>query len=368
MKLGIGHIMYLLALLLTAVSCSNDGFVDDTPVADKEQVQITFTINMGGSTKSTRATWGDNLDSDENNNYKQETGTTDENFIEEGKLQVLLFKTDDTNTFLGELENVRYNRHSDKDNIYDIVGSLSVDKATVVDGKLECKIVVLANYDTKASLSSGDNISSIKDLSFNYDTKYIPMFGVETYSGDNAIKLSAGSWSDIGEIYMLRAMAKIRVKCSSEDINITDISVSNYNTLGYIVPKGYTEKSTKDIDYNTLNANSTIIEDENLSFFDNTEVDDDKQTYWYVYLPEIGSGNEPKITVEYTTIDDKTTTHERSFKIGEYTKGKFTEGINIVRNHIYTFSLNYTGEEVEINTLKYQAMEWDSKWAVIGFE
>lgn len=344
--------------MLTA--CSGDAIVDDTPVADKEQVQITFTINMGGSSTRTRAnTWGDNLDSDETNDYKYQKGTNYENTIEEGKLQVLLFNTD--NTFIGELENISYNRHSDDDNIYDIIGSLSVDKATVSDGKLECKIVVLANYDDKASEVS--NLSDISTLTFNYDSNYIPMYGVETYSGYNAIKLSAGSWSSIGTIYMLRAMAKIRVRCN-DIISLTSVSVSNYNTKGNIVPQGYTETSTRNIDYenNTFNPCTDCKEEDESLSFKGTEVEDGK-TYWYVYLPEMTSSNNSKITVTYTYNNNEQT---KTFSIGEYTKGSLTGNIDVVRNHVYSFYLNKR-IEVELE-LKYQAIDWTSGSGTVEFE
>lgn len=343
MRFVLGHILLFVVLLLTMTACSSDAILDDSSAADKEQVHITFTINMGGST--TRATtWGEN--------DSPKDGTYYENTIEEGKLQVLLFTT--ANTYIGELSDMSFYRHpSSDDNIYEIVGSISVDKVNVSNGKLECKIVVLANYGDKASLNSGDNISAIENLSFDATTKYIPMFGVETYSGTNAIPLTSGIRANIGTIYLLRAMAKVRVCCETDGTELKSVTISNYNAKGYTLPKEYNADNTLAIDYKTVHPNESK-EDGSLPFSEETDTEDQKK-YWYIYVPEQSSTNKAIISVTYTDGSSGGST-TKSFNIGEYKKGKqeTDSWIDIVRNHIYTYQI-VMDDQLQI---AYKVMPW----------
>lgn len=349
--------------MLTLVSCAGDDAIDDDSSANSgasETVQITFTINMGGSTATTRAgtTWKDDDDS-----YP---ATPFENKIFENKLQVYVFSKDG-NTFYGQLEDLSSVRHTDKENnIYDIVGKLEVAKVNIQNNKLACKIVVLANFDTsdtdiwQINDTKIENISSLDDIGkiiFKYEDYLrtglkeqkmgIPMFGIKTYDG---LSLVSGIQTDAGTIYMLRSMAKVRLVSQVSGYTVTGVTLKDFDRKGYIAPAAYaTKDNTENIDYltETFRCYGTHDKDTELSFITETEGES-----YYIYVPEVDAEAEgTNITVSYK---DAVGTYTRTFAIGDYEE-------DIVRNHVYTFTLSNL-------TLQYQAMDWTDKEGSVTFE
>lgn len=368
------NILYTLLALQMLASCASDddatGSSESCCVA-REMMKITFTIDMGGETmsRSRAETWGDN-------DYTKKSATVYENTIEQGRLQVLLY-SEDGNTFLGELQNVTYVRHAaPDDNIYDVVGSISVAKVNLTNNKLNCKIVVLANYDTPVTNTT--QLSDIASNSFAYNaagmadkTSYIPMYGVKTFRDDEALKLFSGVRTDAKTIYMLRAMAKVRLHCENSDVTLLSATIANHNNIGYTVPQTYnTVDNTENISYldGTFNPYPDCKAGSVQTFFGTeieTTTDDNGTTtkdYLYIYVPETPSSNVVKITVSYKKDN---TTSTRTFDFGYYTDGVVSP-LDIVRNHVYTFNLSVK-EEVTVK-LRYQAMLWDNGSGTVTFD
>lgn len=340
MRFCIGHIAILWVALLALTACGSDAFLDDDEnVAEQEQVQIYFTINMGSP--STRATWGDNIDNDNTNDYDSLEATYNENTIDPEKFQVLVFDTNDK--YLAELSNLTYFRHSDTgNNIYDVVGTLSVDKSYVEDNKLQCKLVVLANYDTKVSNIS--TLSNLESITYSYSNHLtadivagkagIPMFGMKT-TGE--MKMNAGFRTDAGTIYMLRAMAKIRVATTLGALAMESVTLTNYNTTGYIVPNGFADENTEDLEiattFHPYSSKATTTTE--LSFAKESD------TSFFIYVPEYGGytsdDNTPKITIHF---DFSIVAETESFYFDTYTNGvRDTKYPNIERNNAYNFTV-----------------------------
>lgn len=119
-------------------------------------------------------------------------------------------------------------------NKYAITGVWNNAKDNIAKAK---KIMIVANCNA-SKLST----ISLPDLTYNLDTgirKYIPMWGVASLP-----ELSLGTQTDMTEpIYLLRAMAKVRVGMRSDmpsyGYSIGSMHINNYNTKGYRLPNNY---------------------------------------------------------------------------------------------------------------------------------
>lgn len=362
----------VLCNLMYIASCSSDG--EDTMPYDEDSatVELEFSLVVGGLSNDTRAggTWGDD-------DYDQQTANKWENTIEWGKLQFLVF--DENDKYLGEVEDIKYNlQTSTEDNIYNVLGSLAVDGTAIKEGKLNCKLVVLANYDTKiTSLKVGDDLSTILGTAYTYDTEgiaqqtsYIPMWGVQTYNDHNsdasykALSIVKGSRIDVGDIYLLRSMAKIRVTLDDEtyeNYRITGVSLSDYNLHGYIVPTGYDAGNTKALYYEST--------DEPMSFHPyvskaGTSLDFETESEgrsFIVYVPECETAtDENSVTTPYINVEiapvGETTGKSYTVQLRPYEGGKATSDVvSLKRNTIYEYILELSAEAIKIG---YQVMPW----------
>lgn len=350
------------------MSCSSDAVLDDDKdIAEQGLVQIHFTIDMAGTTTGTRATWGDN--------YESVDATYNENAIETDKFQVLVFDT--SGNYLDQLANLSFTRDGDNGSTYNVVGTLNVDNSYVGDYRLSCKLVVLANYDNSVDVSQISTLSDIGTNKFAYSnhttekiatgTACIPMFGVHTV---NNMLMNAGYQTDAGTIYMLRAMAKIRVQLhldtnkdgsvsSDEKFAITSVSLSNCSQYGYIVPNGFAsvdKNKTTDftMDDPTWNETNSIWNDDTFNPYYNPHTSsytlstttlnlvEESDTLYYVYVPEYDiSSSRPQFNIRFDFQTDESESNDYTFGFGEYdSSGSLittNTDCNIERNHTYTF-------------------------------
>lgn len=362
------HGLGLLFAVLSFCSCVYDD-ESATDGGEVQTMQVQFTISMDNLDNVTRAgTWGDS-------DYDAETATTWENAIQVGKLQVLVFSSADK--YIGSVGNVSYGRRSgSENNIYDILGTINIDESLLTDGKLSCKFVVLANYDNAVSgLSAGDDLSEIKDEIFSYNataianrTTCIPMWGVQTYTDSNTdtqykpLTLKKGERTDAGEIFMLRAMAKIRVKLGtslSGSYKLSNVSISDYATKGYIVPAGYNVSATKSLYY----ASDATSSDISFNPYADSEADAslnfqaESDGSYIVYVPECNTADiGAHVNLTVTSKTKATDTKSYKMKLSSYdSTGKSTStGIDLVRNTIY----EYTITDLERLSIAYKVMPW----------
>lgn len=348
-----------LAAPLSMAACGDDALInEDEDAAEKERVQFFFTIDMGGSSSGTRSTWGDG--------YTSEDATYYENTIDPDKFQVLLFGRG--GAYLDELSIISYSRHGDTEsNLYDVEGMVNVDKGYVVGNTLQCKIVVLANYDDNSipALTEASTLSDLEDITFDIDnhltediaagTAFIPMFGVTTAD----LKVNAGAMTDAGTVYMLRAMAKIGIKLddgdsnadgkfnTGEELSMTSVTLTKANQRGYIVPKGFASAdntkslSMEDGTFNPLDGTSLVTD---LLFIN------DGEGHYYAYVPEY-TNSERRRTLINIKFDFQTDTdtdtypvqvaeYDRSNEVGDY--------YDIGRNIAYTFTITKNKGEFSV--------------------
>lgn len=372
------QIVQCMAFLLAAlflVSCD----ASDDIASDDEQVNIRFTLAVDAP--STRAgTWGDD-------DYEKEEATAWENAIRANKLQVLVYDSQDN--FVCEVDNLTFvNIGQSPYNLCEVFGNLPIEEIDATDGKLACRLVILANFETKVSAAKGDPLSKIANTIYTYQadayankTTCIPMWGVQTYKEGNdtpyqPLTIKNGETAEASTIYMLRAVSKIRVSITDEvanDYALQGVSISDYNIYGYIIPSGYTADATTDLCYegttSPMSFNPyTRKQGSPLSF----SADAAGKTFT-VYLPECKTlkSNDTEKTDPYLSVTLKPKASSgtaATYRIGllQDDDSQIAEtAMNLIRNTIYEYTITSVGPDL---SLRYQAIDWTTGGGDISFE
>lgn len=352
--------LFCLAALLTACSADKD-LTDDTNSGADGNVEVTFTIAMTNNTATTRATYEEE--------YDGEQGVLDENKIE--NLQVYLYSSD--GTFLKKVDEIAYNQTSTS-NIYEYFGTLKIselnpDYTANSTYTFNGKVVVLANCATYTP-DAGSTLADFNPGTFTYPnttTTTIPMWGVKTLTNQ---ALTPNIASDFGDIYLLRAMAKVEIQTTdlfrTNGFTIDKISLSRYNTTGNVLPAGAaTTEYTKALDIEGCkNIPTDATESTTELTFSSTTTDG--ITTWYAYMPEFATtgDGETCISVVVNKTGNTGTDYPKTYKLyfADYDNETSTvENVtastyDIIRNHVYRYTLNKEADEkLEIT---YQAMPW----------
>lgn len=337
---------------------------------------VCLTIVMSDAQSGTRAgTWGDD-------DYQKEAATRWENAIATGKLQVLVFASD--NSYMGQVTDLVYTQSSQAHNVYAVTGALNFDPSQLTDGRLSCKFVVLANYDDAAQPTVLQPMSALESVAYRYrasaiaaQTAYIPMWGVKTFEGDDALSVLDEGTTQAGVVYMLRAMSKIRVSLSddiTDQFTLLGASVSGYNTRGYVLPAGFADvDETTSLFYSGYSAPLSFhpyasAVSQSLAFAAETE----GQSF-VIYLPECATSlsaasgyTDPCLSV--TVAPKATPTAGSAYKINlrQYTDGvEADDCLDLVRNTVYDYVITAVGPTL---TLRYQALDWTAGGGNIIFE
>lgn len=248
----IRRLTYLIAalasLLLTACSVYDDRMYGPN---GEQKVKVSFVLALGSSDDPfTRAeTWhpDDPTDDDNNIGYDPKTiGDEYDNQIDPGTLQVVFYHT--TGGFVGKVNNLAYSQvgTTDEDrNLYKFTGTMLLDE-DLVNSNPQLKMMVFANFPEtqRAVINGGADVSGLQELAFTRfgggkDTDFIPMWGVKTVS----LNLSGDpGTTDLGTVYVLRAMAKVEVKLSealtAQGYTLTSMTMNHLNASGYCLPAG----------------------------------------------------------------------------------------------------------------------------------
>lgn len=354
-------------VLLTLHGCGGGG--DDPaplPGDGAETVQIGFRMRLFNEYNASRSA----LPSDYDDPSKYEQGTGFENYI-----------CIDGNDFCFIL-------FDGKGKYVQILTALSIELSpsgldytdyTVLCAALgnpgpEFRIVVLANwgagnYPAASELVKGvttiDDVCSAAKSVYSYspsaDAPFapsaatpIPMYGVKTC----AVTLLPDIRNDIGVIYLLRAMAKIEVRCNPNNdpaLELESVKMDGYNTRGFCAPVGMTD--------NTGYVSSTHIPEsvaEAGAMLDFT-VSPDRQKA-VIYVPEYRNTPAPSGALSpapcrlIVTFADNT---ERQFTIrfATYTDGVPTdESLDVLRNVLYRFTVSKS-EQFEVTLKPYGVVD-----------
>lgn len=307
------RVAFVIMLCMMMAACSDS---DDDAVGT-EDVSVAFTLTVADAT-STRA------DNDGWDDYSPaQDGILNENLVNTDDIIIAIY--DDKGNKVDNVEDLRVTKISDASGtgtMYAITGVWRNAKPNVERAK---RLMVMANCNTSVW---GDPSTLTYDL-LPEERKYIPMWGVVKIPAT----LTLGKQNKLHNIRMLRAMAKVSVKLRDDMTDygyaIGSMTVNNYNTKGYCVPKTFNEvDNTSDVRF----ANSLNVLD---SHADKIEL----PTTAPLYLPEYdNSGTNPAtITVNLNRNGKLEGTYTLYFRNYD-SDGKPTgPTYPIQRNHYYQY-------------------------------
>lgn len=309
----IQRVAFVIMLCMLMAACSDS---DDDAVGT-EDVSVAFTLTVADAT-STRA------DNDGWDDYSPgQDGILNENMVNTDDIIIAIY--DDKGNKVDNVEDLRVTKISDASGtgtMYAITGVWRNAKPNVERAK---RLMVMANCNTSVW---GDPSTLTYDL-LPEERKYIPMWGVVKIPAT----LTLGKQNKLHNIRMLRAMAKVSVKLRDDmtayGYAIGSMTVNNYNTKGYCVPKTFNEvDNTSEVRF----ANSLNVLD---SHADKIEL----PTTAPLYLPEYdNSGTNPTtITVKLNRNGKLEGTYTLYFRNYD-SDGKPTgPTYPIQRNHYYQY-------------------------------
>ena len=396
--------IFILAFLLTGCSLINDSSSDCKPEEPVENITLSFQMispNIG----KTRA--DDAQHSETDSEWPQFEDLINVNdfafyiFLDNAadkplvmKMSSIAHSTDPTSMITGSLGAYTVTTVIPKKNLETLLGhELSPGSTEAVD----FRVVVLANmgridYNLLAPADAVNSngapttyqqfIENINALTFNLNNLYnpnegdssvdglykgsIPMFGMITAhtSEDLLYKSRPEERIYIGDIDMLRSLAKIRVIDNSDKVDgiypyISSVTVEGITNMVYPVPDlaSYTNgQQVHNPRFATRSEGANTIF--GLGYLRNT--DNAKGTIRFGYIPEqpIQYGN-PVINITAQLDAERTQTYNipmggsADYPLTPSDPGAGGFGNNILRNHIYTLSVNKiavgTPAEITVN-------------------
>lgn len=309
----IPRVAFVIMLCMVMAACSDSD--DDAVGTEDVSVAFTLTVADAASTRAENDGWDDYSPAQD--------GILNENMVNTDDIIIAIY--DDKGNKVDIVEDLRVTKISDASGtgtMYAITGVWRNAKPNVERAK---RLMVMANCNTSVW---GDPSMLTYDL--NPGTrKYIPMWGVVKIPA----ALTLGKQNKLHNIRMLRAMAKVSVKLRDDMTDygyaIGSMTVNNYNTKGYCVPKTFNEvDNTSEVRF----ANSLNVLD---SHADNIAL----STTAPLYLPEYdNSGTNPAtITVNLNRNGKLEGTYTLYFRNYD-SDGKPTgPTYPIQRNHYYQY-------------------------------
>ena len=332
--------LYGLTLMLgcfVLASCIND---EEGPCLSDAQTKAVFSLVLQDNAQ-TRAAWSENSGA---------VSKGIDNYIDLSTLKMYVFKADDTNTYVGPLTDIMYIAQSKESapyetNRYECIGTLpDVEKGSY-------RFVVLANCKD-SDLPSPITWDGLKNIPFEKSgtsVGKIPMWGF--LNAD--IELNPGQKLPLGELPLLRAMAKVTVALTpgmvTKGFALKGITLDIYNTKGFVGPTEALPVGVNTAAKNTANLDQegcinvpeqTASEGLQLTVKDNTVE---------FYVPEYdNTEGDATMTVvlsytDPTTKVEETFTYSEGIKFMSYTEAGVPETdpvyYDIVRNHHYKFNI-----------------------------
>ena len=309
----IPRVAFVIMLCMMMAACSDS---DDDAVGT-EDVSVAFTLTVADAT-STRA------DNDGWDDYSPaQDGILNENMVNTDDIIIAIYDDKGNRVDIGEdLRGKKISDASGTGTMYAITGVWRNAKPNVERAK---RLMVMANCNTSVW---SDPSKLTYDL-LPGERKYIPMWGVVKIPA----ALTLGKQNKLHNIRMLRAMAKVSVKLRDDMTDygyaIGSMTVNNYNTKGYCVPKTFNEvDNTSDVRF----ANSLNVLD---SHADKIAL----PTTAPLYLPEYdNSGTNPTtITVNLNRNGTLEGTYTLEFRNYDSDGKPVGSTYPIQRNHYYQY-------------------------------
>lgn len=377
----------LLFVMVMAAACSSDSGNEELEADDPSTI-VTLTININspqnGVTASkpfTRSTQDDYsiANGDEgptwNDNYHSQTATRYEDSIDVNNLHLIFY--DESDNYFIQAEHIRVTKIEGSK--ITIRGVLNVRLDTEKSNKLFStsgftgKVAVFANVETPGNGVdwNTNKLSDLIDQSvFSYvapttsdslgnyvaGMKTLPMFGI---LGISEMKFTKGGTTPLGEIPVLRSVAKVSVHFTNEmrlaGFKIKSVKIDRYNACGSIAPSSTSLSASgittvKDLTYfQSFHIPSAPQYTESALTFQYPTTDKYDTVSLNLYIPEYQNvsggteaGNPMRIVVEVTRDVPGAAyeSGEKTLVFRDYTSGNSgdaTTAYDIVRNHHYRF-------------------------------
>lgn len=362
------NILILFVATLVSTSCifdKEEKLTASNSAANRE-ITVNFTIATGEDYgRATRAgdTWENN-----NNENDKDNGDVYENKIDVGTIQVLAYSNDGSNTFIGKVEPASYVKENTT--TYSFSGKLTLKDRNMESDQFSVKLVVLANCNMY-NPQTGENLSALQDaLTFNYTpgdykstpVKNIPMWGIKTIAPR---QLTPNMSENIGTIYMLRAMAKVKVMLenttANKDMKLFSVSLNKYHSTGNHTAPASLKDNTEEIvtEDESFNPSTKTTSTEDLPF---TQADDGS---WYIYLPEYDNANDDAI-IKIRSGKTENSAGDFTLKLQNYTNGEPNgEKVNIIRNHIYQYKISSVQQpKIDLTVLPWNLVTSETGWDI----
>ena len=235
----IQRVAFVIMLCMVMAACSDS---DDDVGTEDVSVAFTLTVADAASTRADNDGWDDYSPAQD--------GILNENMVNTDDIIIAIY--DDKGNKVDIVEDLRVTKISDASGtgtMYAITGVWRNAKPNVERAK---RLMVMANCNTSVW-------SDPSALTFDLNPgtrKYIPMWGVVKIPE----VLMLGKQNQLPNIQMLRAMAKVSVSLRTDmtayGYAIGSMTVNNYNTKGYCVPKTFNEvDNTSEVRFaNSLNV------------------------------------------------------------------------------------------------------------------
>lgn len=365
MKNWLTYIFLLMAgtLSLLTTSCSQEDEGLEKEMAGEGKAIVQFSIALGNSGNSSRATWGEEYDDDPEIEDESKIGNEFENFINLSKFHVNLI-IPVSNTTNETISIQRISRlDTTTDNVYSFKGEVEVRNIHDLDG---ARIEISANIENSAESFSADY-----DAFPSKGVQYIPMWGVHTVQPSENLFLVPSTTIVFAEpIYLLRAMAKVEVIINPDflenntDIEIVSVGLNKYNKKGNLKPiakdsNGEEIALPKTKDYNREDCINEYKSLESSSSYTGLPfIYDEESNSYVIYVPEY---NNPKIN-----DDDDAVIYLNIKKGDSYISNQLDSkgaiimtDLNLVRNHWYQYYVNSINFDTDIvSDFKYQVIDW----------
>ena len=345
-----GAVKYLILLFVGIISVSCRYIFDPEPIVmPMDEVRsVMFTVSLEGG--KTRAEWDEE--------YPADDGVAFDYRINPDMMHVAVLAED--NTPLGTIENLAYFPINEAQTEFQFMGEMPTTFVEHFNGHAgeepNYKFMVMANcYDGASTLEA--MTYSYSQLDPTSAEGSIPMWGVQQV---DMSPLVDNAMLDIGEIWLLRAAAKVEVKLSDvlkqQGVTIVSSTLKYYNQMGYCLPEGWAGvSSTRRLDQENCMRQCRQV-DLNMPL-----VCDDTTGDYFVYVCEFDNKNYPsernKISLEFN-IGGEVKTFEDAISFCQYSNGAPVDGshYNIVRNHIYEFKIRSI--DGTLLTLDFNVADW----------
>lgn len=357
MKLWLRHIGTLLHVALLCLGLSSciydDGNIADEPDIPADSYMVSFQLLLkSGSTQnhdaSSRADdkWGDKDDPD------RVEGDGTDNYIDFKTMRIGVY--DAGGNLAAKVEDVlpvRIPGTADaisQSERYECIGEMKFVNEQTQKGfpnGNDYKVLVFLNSPgtepVPATLDAA-NALTFERIGTATDVKNaggIPMWGFVTTAFTG---IKAGERYSLKDIYMLRAMAKVRIEIAEETKKdkwtITSVIVNNPNSKGYSLPSWnpLSDKATTDL---SLANNLHVLDSKS----DLTNSEFEKllpKDALIMYLPEKSNIKDADKCTMDVTVSNGSSEISGTIHFAKYDDGQPTNSwLDIIRNHYYTFTI-----------------------------